>query len=354
MVLSFPKTAAEFPFTGGEVVEIQVTDTIEVALRTLLEKKILSMPVYDNKRKVYRGWFNVSDLISIFLALDNYVKNLKNEDLAKENVIELSKSFPFRDMKLGSETTMEQLFDFKLCPLFEWVPFYSDSKMSDVIKSLNSDQVKRVPILNRETGKVEKIISQNAIMQYIHSKIKEIKLTKTELPALFSKTAEELNLLKKVVTVDSETMVTDGIAMMQETKHTCIGLTDNDQMFLCITTKDLLKLESLRNVALNRRSIELKSRDFEQGLQENDVSPLANLNLGHALEDMTCADFVSYARHKSLSKKSRAAVVAVRPTATLEKIIAKMSASKCHRLFITDDKKPVGVASVRDIVRILF
>lgn len=353
----------------------------------------------------------------MFLALDDSIQKLSDDELTPEIAIETAKGFPFShvfrpyyeetegteipepvviDTTLGSESKLQECFETHLSPLFPWKPFDLNSPMIEVIKSLSAKaptlnskidlkskvrnlrpgNVKRVPILNPKTKRIANIISQSAIIKYVDDLVQqrikdEVEKSKgqvesqdVKLPSIFELTALDLNLLKNVIVVDENTSMRAALEIMANTKLTAVGVVDEDgKLIYVVTTKDLLGFKSLEHLALNRMQIEKDIRDFNapieqsNNLDEESVSSLKSS--GKALADLTVIDFIAHVRQEELVKdprrKARAPVCKVLPTAPLKKIIARMSKAKVHRIFIVDEEgKPVGVASVRDIVRIMF
>jgi CBS domain-containing protein len=211
-----------------------------------------------------------------------------------------------------------------------WVPVPPSTPMSEVIMLLT--KVRRVPVIDPATSRVMKVVSQSLICHQMHESLSHL----SEVPPRFMQRPKDFGLgMKNVVTVAEDTRAREAFQILIEKNVSAVGVLDEEGALLtCITAKDI-------------RLLPLVDQDDAESANDHTTEELLNL---------TAVEFVSKARLVSEKRgKARPAVVVVHVDTPVSQMIAKLSKTGMHRLFLVDaDHKPVGVFSVADAVRLLL
>jgi CBS domain-containing protein len=215
-------------------------------------------------------------------------------------------------------------------PVAPWVPVGPSTPMSDVIALLT--KIRRVPVIDPSTNRVVKVISQSLVCAQINEALTKM----DQVPKRFLQTPRESGIaFKTVVTVSEDTTARQAFQILIEKNVSAVGVTNDEDgsLLTCITAKDIRLLPMV---------------DKDEGLEDD--------NTFEELLSLTAVEFVSKARLVSEKKgKARPAVVAVHVDTPVHQMIAKLSKTGMHRLFLVDENhKPVGVFSVADAVRLLL
>ena len=209
-----------------------------------------------------------------------------------------------------------------------WVPVGPTTPMSEVIKLLV--KVRRVPVVDPITGRVSKVISQSLVCSQIHEALAHM----PEPPSKFLQTAKDCGIaMKTVVTVSEDALAREAFRILIEKNVSAVGVLDDEGSLLtCITAKDIRLLPLV---------------DQDDAAEDHTTEELLSL---------TAVEFVSKARLVSEKRgKARPAVVVVHVDTPVNQMIAKLSKTGMHRLFLVDEHhKPMGVFSVADAVRLLI
>jgi len=299
-----------FPFVKGSVIEINAKTKVNEAFRTLIQNNLLSAPVYDDDKHRYLGFFDVQDAIG-------YATHMEHLFLGKETE---------RTTHEVGEMLSIQATTRAVAP---WVPVPPSTPMSEVILLLT--KVRRVPVIDPTTNRVIKVISQSLVCHQMHETLSHM----TDIPARFLQRPKDFGLgMKNVVTVGEGTLAREAFQILIEKNVSAVGVLDEEGALLtCITAKDI-------------RLLPLVDQGDTDSAEDHTTEELLNL---------TAVEFVSKARLVSEKRgKARPAVVVVHVDTPVNQMIAKLSKTGMHRLFLVDgDHKPVGVFSVADAVRLL-
>jgi len=227
-----------------------------------------------------------------------------------------------------------------------WRPVEPSTPMKEIV-SLLADSVRRVPVIDPETKRVEKIISQSQVTKVLHDKLEEMKKAGQALDEVFTMTPENNAFgVKNVVVIEDGKTVRDAFKKILNEEVSCVGVLDSDRkLFTCISTKDIRLFGSIESVAINK---------IKQ-MQGSPAKQKKNRLLHPALFDMSAADFVSFARQLATGvEMTRPPVVKVSLSTPIEIMIGKLSVTKMHRVFLIDaDNNPIGIVSVADICKLL-
>jgi len=63
-----------FPEQRTKIITVQCTDPVITAFQTLIEHKILSVPVFDSQRRSYNGFIDMLDVVYTIVALSSEVE----------------------------------------------------------------------------------------------------------------------------------------------------------------------------------------------------------------------------------------------------------------------------------------
>ncbi|RIB25299.1 hypothetical protein C2G38_510195 [Gigaspora rosea] len=198
-------------------------------------------------------------------------------------------------------------------------PFYSvlpETSLLQVVELFGSG-THRVVDAN---GIIKGILTQSRVVNYFYQNVTKF----PPIEQLFPKTLNELDIGKGfVISALSDSFVLDALTMMIKNGLSSIAIVDSEGMLL-------------GNISMTDVKYVLRS-------------------YSHSLMWKTCHQFVSHVRSgQGLEDgQDRYPVFDVRPTSTLGYTIAKLSATKAHRLWVIDEQmRAVGVVSLTDVLLI--
>jgi len=353
----FPaRKVGSFPFPENPIVEVLATESVDSAFKKLVDHKILSAPCWDEENQKYLGFFDITDALALIYSVDLLVRAIPDALLERTTALRMA----------ASGTACKDCADLVVGSLFQgeggqcndrdhsWNPITDDAPMSQVIFLL-ATSTRRVPVIDPETKRVTKILSQSLITQVIHEALKAKEAQGDTLPDLFNKTLRNSGGfgVRPVLSVDAEANITsDAFHMIIENGVSAVTVLSEGKILSSITTKDIRLFGSTEEAALQRLAAEQTKRDVNAGRDlEAEQNPKEHL----ALMDLTCGDFVSMVEQTAASSRStRAPAVVVNMDMTIRKIIARMAVTKKHRVFVVDENRvPIGVISVSDIAKLL-
>mmetsp|Transcript_11094 Transcript_11094/g.12697 ORF Transcript_11094/g.12697 Transcript_11094/m.12697 type:complete len:337 (-) Transcript_11094:57-1067(-) len=332
MELLRDRKAGDIPF--GDVVEVSASGNVKPAFEKLSKANILSAPVYDEAEKKYLGFFDLSDAVTMIFTLDMIISVIPDEWIDKNNAAKMAKENEVDNLKIAdifepNESANDEIFD-KRAP---FIPCTEDSSLAEVISTLGKN-ARRVPVMNAD-GRVSKIISQSLVTQIINNALEEKEKAGQPIPEIYSKSISEIPECanKEVFSVDASDTAREAFLKIMEKGVSACAVLDEDRKLLSnISTKDIRIFKSLEEV------IRAKVTDGAKSFM-----------------DLPASEFIAKVRDVYEEKgQAHAAAVVVTPEATLRSVIAKLAATKMHRVFVVDkQRKPIGVVSVSDIARIL-
>jgi len=248
----------------------------------------------------------MKDLVSFVVYIDDDQKSDVPNDL-KELVMYGSKMFkvPLE----GVTTTFIQ----DLSRRNAFIPVVGSDSLWKVCEIL-AKGVHRVPVVD-EKGDVTNIISQSSIIAFLHQHASELK-------GEFSKTNSELNIGTKPVMSDNQnTSAIETFRLMDNKKISGVAVVDDNGKFVGNTSASDLKL-FMNTLSLDLLKLPINS--FLKAIRQESV-------------DLDKVPTISCTTNDSLSL-----------------LVAKLYATKVHRMFIADDShgyKPFSVVSLTDILR---
>ncbi|CAG8651071.1 3083_t:CDS:2, partial [Ambispora gerdemannii] len=284
--------------------------TIKVIDLILIQNNISSAPVYDSHVKNFVGMFDWADVMS-YLLIVLKKKNIKEQQQKSEeqltsefkDLIRLAIQFQPVPVKLASDLSNKN-------------PFYSvipETSLFQVVELFGSG-THRVSIIDAD-GNLKGILTQSNVINYLYQNVTHF----PQIERIFPKTVRELGIgLDHVITAQASSNVLDALTMMNKN-----GITNEDGMLT-------------GNVSMSDVKYILRS-------------------YRHSLLWKTCRQFSSHVRSRQGLEdgQDRYPVFDIRPNSTIGYTIAKLTATKAHRVWVVDEKMhPIGVVSLTDILSV--
>ncbi|CAG8645746.1 5465_t:CDS:2 [Funneliformis caledonium] len=277
-----------------KVIIIDGETAIEEACDILIKNNISSAPVYDNKTKTYVGMFDWADVMTYLLIV------LKKKDiLEQQQKSDEELTSEFNDLlKLAIQC---QPVPVKLASdLSNKNPFYSvypETSLLQVVELFGSG-THRVVVVDAD-GNMKGILSQSRI--------------------------EDLDIGRStVISAQADSFVLEALTMMNKNSLSSIAIVNDDGVLL-------------GNISMTDVKYILRS-------------------YSHSLMWRTCKQFVNNVRIRQGLEdgKDRFPVFDVRLTSTLGYTIAKLVATKAHRVWVVDDRmQAIGLVSLTDVLGII-
>ncbi|CEI95756.1 hypothetical protein RMCBS344292_09934 [Rhizopus microsporus] len=275
-----------------KVIEISSKISIEEACQVLFENNISSAPIKHEGN--YIGVFDYGDVIAYILLV------LQPRDKEKEG-------YSIQDI-MNKALKGEKVS----------VGLVSDSTLSTAIE-IFALGTRRVCVVKPDGG-IQGILSQSTVIQYLYEHTKQF----PELGECMNKTIHQLNLGKEpVISVPANATVLNALMIMSQHGVSSLAVVSSDKIIGNISMTDV------KHVMKSYR---------------------------HGLLWKTCFQFVSYIKLEQgiIEGQDRLPVFDVRPDTHLGFAIAKLLATKAHRVWVTDEKQQLlGVVSLTDVFRIL-
>jgi CBS domain-containing protein len=168
------------------------------------------------------------------------------------------------------------------------------------------------------------MISQSDLVQFMHDKLGN------ECRKTLDQTLTQLNIAKKkTIAINCQKKVFEAVQLMLSEHVSSVGLLDcdEDEVDAHPPNAPLMGIISMTDI----KEI-FHHRSFHQF-------------------DLKLADYIS--DRVQSSSKTRFPVFSVRPVTSLEQVIQKLSATRSHRIYVTEHMSSVGVISLTDIIKVL-
>ncbi|KAI8981686.1 hypothetical protein BDF20DRAFT_420170 [Mycotypha africana] len=330
-----------------KVISIDGRLPVEEACNVLINNNISSAPVYDSQinkvstaiphPKSYIGMFDYGDVIAYILLLlentpqpppekgeeegfpenltqhhpHNHQSQLKQENLTFEikNIMKYALD--------GQEVPVKFVSD-----LSQKNPFYSIMPEATLLSAVEEFAygTHRVCVLNPE-GSIKGILSQSTVVKYFYEHQQQF----PDIGCMMNKTLKELGLGESdVIAVNADSPVLDALALMSKHNISSVAVLGHLGVVL-------------GNISLTDVKHVIKS-------------------YGHQLLWKTCFQFVSLVRSEQgiNDGQDRLPVFDVRLDTTLGYTVAKLLATKSHRVWVIDEReRAIGVVSLTDIMRVI-
>ncbi|ORZ24199.1 hypothetical protein BCR42DRAFT_480167 [Absidia repens] len=298
------------------VIEIDGNTPVEQACNVLIDNNISSAPVYThvdpeaNKQaihggKTYDGFFDYADVIAYILLVLRSTPEDESGSLEIRDIVKRALQGKQVPVSLASDLSQKN-------------PFYSILPEATLISAVEefSCGTHRVCVLKPD-GQIKGILSQSTVVKYLY----ENKHQFPEIDAMMNKTLRELNLGQTdVVSVNADSPVLDALSQMSKYAVSSVAVLGHMGVIL-------------GNISMTDVKHVLKSYH-------------------HRLLWDTCFQFVSLIRNQQGidDGQDRLPVFDVRLDTTLGFSIAKLLATKSHRVWVTDERdRAIGVVSLTDV-----
>ncbi|KAL7327746.1 cell separation during budding [Mucor circinelloides] len=313
-----------------EVITIEGSLPVEEACNVLINNNISSAPVYDAQVKEvsdnsiiharsYVGMFDYGDVIAyILLVLQNMPPPGDEEEeldgKARENLTFEIKDIVRRALE-GEDVPVKLASD-----LSQKNPFYSIMPEATLLSAVEEFAygTHRVCVLNPD-GTIKGILSQSTVAKYIFDNQRHF----PDIECMMNKTLRQLGLgVSDVIAVNADSPVLDALALMS--KHDISSVAVLGHMGVVLGN---ISMTDVKHVVKSYR---------------------------HQLLWKTCFQFVSLVRTQQGidDGQDRLPVFDVRLDTTLGFAVAKLLATKSHRVWVIDEReRAIGVLSITDVMR---
>ncbi|CEP10984.1 hypothetical protein [Parasitella parasitica] len=299
-----------------KMIEINGIMSVEEACQVLVENNISSAPVFvDNEKGHYIGMFDYGDVIAyILLVLHRKPGQKESEDTVDLESLEI-KDIVHRALQ-GQKVPVGMASD-----LSRKNPFYSILQEATLLSAVEifACGTHRVSIL-RPDGRVKGILSQSTVVKYLFENRKQF----LEIDSVLNKTIRELDLGNEpVIGVDANATVLDALSLMSA--------------------------HGVSSVAV------LRGKTVLGNISMTDVKHVMK-GYSHRLLWKTCFQFVGHIRTQQgiIDGQDRLPVFDVRQETSLGFAIAKLLATKAHRVWVVDEfGNATGVVSLTDVIRVI-
>lgn len=291
------------------IVFINSTETTSMALTLLRDNNISSLLVLDKPNKKYLGFVDILDILSLVIFFAKDLSQLIDElsqskvdwKLYLEQELKGFKECPVNEMVNASQRN-------EYCPVFEGAPFHS---LVDMF-SKNVD-LHRVALVDGD-GDVQSMITQSRFVEYVMENVSDIP------EEVLNKQVKDLEKYpREVYRVKNTASAVDGFKDIIEKKVSGLAVVDeNGKLVGCLSASDL-KWSNEENVF---KDLDLNVMDY---LETSD----------------------NWYTDKSADP------ICVKKNSTVLDCLIKMNKYHIHRLFVIDDeKKPIGVISLCDLISV--
>jgi CBS domain-containing protein len=289
----------DFMVPIANVTSVTTNDTIRVALMTLAEYKIQSVPVYDTEKKTFIGFVDGFDTVT-YLVQNCSEKLLTDPTVSMLKLTEMDAPVD-RAINVSKHDSLHAV--------------NSNEPLLTLLELMGHGDLRRVFVLHPDTRAVIGLVTQSKVIQLLFDEM-------AGFQQIARKTMQEMGLSAKVpVYKMKETdLALDAFKLMIEKEVSGLAVVnENDELIDAITTSDI------------RGSIGI---DILSDLRKPIREYLHKLHLltGKPPAPFYCAT-----------------------TDSLCDVLRILDIKRIHRLFVVDEKKrPIHVISLRDILCVLL
>jgi len=285
----------------------QRTDKITDVWKGLVQHNFLSVPVVLKTKQKYYGFIDMYDIVKFVTEFFGEDQLKTTEDWTK--MADASEEF--------RKKTVNDIMKYPISRRNPFFPIHSGFSVFSVIEALGKEKgLHRVPIIDRERNLIT-IISQSQIIQMICKNL-DILGEKKNQPV---NTME--NYFEDVLCVHEDSSTIEAFKTMVAKEISGMAVINTEgKLVAALSLKDLKAMST--DARLFWRLHQTVKNFLLKVRKENDETG---------------------------GDRPRT-VVTVKSQDTLETVLKKLSEHKIHRVFIIDDnKKPLGVISLKDVVR---
>jgi CBS domain-containing protein len=325
------------PLLPRKLVTIPSTHTVAQACAVLAANAVLSAPVYDTVNQVYLGLFDWRDVGAAVVkaALEEQQVSVPHSPTIRSRGASPSATPPGAYPVLNNsaaKTVVESLSHLnaeRVVDLSRKNPLYSVTRNSSMLHAMEffgrgihrlliaEDSPEKCVGENAYTG----VVSQSDAVRYLHSVLKYSK--DPILTEMKQKTIREASIgSTSVVHIQGSKSVLEALQLMEESKVSSIAL-------------------------LGERN------EIQGNLSTTDIKYIFRKKMLSSLKE-PCSQFINSIRQRQgldNAGKDRSPYFSVSWDSTIEVCIGKIVATRAHRLFIVEQRKPCGVISLSDILK---
>lgn len=267
--------------------------TLFQAIDLLAEKHLLSAPVLAADGSALVGMLDALDIVAYTMRSASEGKEIF-EDAPIDQVMGLA-----RDGAKPTEVGLD-------------VPL-------DEVASVISGPARRAVVMTAE-GQAHSVITQSAMLQFLHSKLGEFEALKGQ------GTAESLCTTSPVTVTDTQSALT-AFQAIHDNGVSSVAIVDED-------VGTVVSVASATDLVVGLAHMEEKAEALKK-LRESNIMEIIVGN-------------------RQMDHKTRAATVTVRPEQGLEEILEKLARTRVHRVIVcAEGRKPLGVLSLTDVCRVV-
>jgi len=277
------------------VIDVNSTDSVLVGFQRLIENKILSCPIFDERRQKYIGFLDIVDIVHHFL------------DSLTET--EVDKGFDSFKSKFAN-VQCKDIAD--LSGRNPYQPVDESAPLGAVISLISEWDVHRVPVIDAG-GELVSLLSQSRVTSYLSDHLLKFAVAK--------KSVGELHLgLQNVVCVNLNDLTVSAFNSMRKNRVSGVGVVDAAGVLVGV-----LSVTDLRSVGYDDQ---LFKRLYT-----------------------TVGEFIKVAHSHNVSKPKK--VITVTSKNTVGEVFDRFTEYGIHRLYVVDQaNKPVGVISLGDVIKL--
>jgi CBS domain-containing protein len=281
----------------SRVIAGNANDSALSSLKKLLQYKVLSIPLYDDKARAYNAFFDILDALSFIVGAQGSDGSLET--------LEGNAEFTKYSSKEIANLSGDNYF----------VPIPIGKPLVEALEVMTHDypRLHRLPVVDKD-GKLIGILSQSRIVRYLGQHV-----AKFDFGSLSIK---QTHLgMQKVIAVNENEKVTKALELIKENKVSAVAIVDSAGVLVG-----------------NFSATDLKLLGYG-----SDVTTVAR-------PDQTLKKFVEKVTKNLGAQKYP---ISVERLATTASVIKKFTEANVHRIYVVDDeKKPVGVISLVDIIEL--
>lgn len=291
----FSSTHVSAIFPSKTIITCNDVDTMDVAFKSLIEHRVLSLPVWSKQHRKHLGFVDITDLVA-------FMKGHFSKDILMDDDIQNFLSAKDRF------TTIVVKDMVNLAGRNPWYPVESSAPLRRLLNTFCRGNIHRLPILE-EDGEFYCILSQTDMVAFIANNItsslfKDVALLEIE--------KEQIGTWGNVHSVNASDPALAAFEKINELKVHGVGVVD-----------DAGKLVS--------------------NISASDLRLIGHQGASLAVLYKTCSEFIEVAHGGGL--------VCVSRNATFVEIVQTLSDKRLHRVYVVDEAgKPVAVISQIDVL----
>jgi len=300
----FKAASPVFPHLYSQVFTVTSDATLLEAFQTLVDHKILSVPVIDPSTRRVVGAFSMKDFMNIL------VSSVDEKEL--QSATDLKSLLEQKGIASKRITEFSEVG--KLEPMYT---INSNEPLLKAIEIMVNTRAHRVIVVN-ESGQLVNIITQSRVVAILSTLLDTI-------PGA-TKSLKELNLgLKPVITLPKDLTAFQAFKQLRDKNATGLPVVDENGALI-----GNLSVNDLKLLGYNLEYFKLLTLPLTEYLKETQNPEKSTL----------------------VKKKEFQQLLTVKPDDTLSFAMKLLYVYRVHRLYITDDQnKPVGVLSLHDVLK---